>query len=262
MKKNTASKVYIKLTEFCFRCLKPDVNSSIVKTLLERIGEFPDIYIEEVAYAARTTPASVTKFCKALGYDSFKAMRTDLQNYSDSRFLETAGEQQNADELLKQFLQKEHEIEQFIFDSFDRGQIERISSRFHPQKRIAIVGNPYSFSTVNFFREVLSQEGYLAFEINRQADETIIRQMTNETDIVFVISLTGEWVQQNKALLKDGTAKKIMLTQYPFYDHEGIADEVVSFEKIDFLLHSNYYSQKVIQGWIVLLMIYIKSKKK
>lgn len=81
MKVKTISQVYIRLNEHLFKCKKYDLNFLITKVLIERIDEFPNIYIEEIAYAAQTTPASITKFCKKLGYTSFKEMRCDLDNY-------------------------------------------------------------------------------------------------------------------------------------------------------------------------------------
>lgn len=96
MNKPVASKVYIKLTEFLFRCIKADVNFNIAKVLIERIDDFPDIFIEEIAYSANTTPASVTKFCKKLGYPSFKEMRSDLIEYSESWLLDTVSDRSDA----------------------------------------------------------------------------------------------------------------------------------------------------------------------
>ncbi|MBS5370500.1 MAG: MurR/RpiR family transcriptional regulator, partial [Coprobacillus cateniformis] len=45
--------------------------------MLDRLYEFPDITIEEIAYLANTTPSSVTKFCKRIGYNGFTNIKSD-----------------------------------------------------------------------------------------------------------------------------------------------------------------------------------------
>lgn len=114
-----SSKVFIRLSENLFRCKKHDLNFQITKTLIEHIDEFPDIYIEEIAYAAQTTPASITKFCKKLGYASFKEMRYDLDVYSDDLMMDQFGDSQTEEDTVAAILQREHETNKYIFDSFD-----------------------------------------------------------------------------------------------------------------------------------------------
>lgn len=256
-KQQTLSKVYIKLTEYLFKCQKLDVNFMITKTLIEHIDDFPDIYIEEIAYLAKTTPASITKFCKKLGYHSFKEMRTDLASYNDEVLMEHIGQGDTVADFIDLFLKKELTIEKYIFDHLDHAQCLQIANTLKSKKTIAVLGNSYSFSGANFFRELLSQEGYIVFEVNRSAEQEMLVQLLNEVDMCFFISLTGKWLEENAEWLMETSAKKCLLTQQALAKVDGI-DDIVSFSAFDFLMLSNYYSQKVIHFWIILFARFLR----
>lgn len=254
----TSSKVYIRLSENLFRCKKYDLNFQITKTLIEHIQEFPDIYIEEIAYAAKTTPASVTKFCKKIGYQSFKEMRTDLDVYTNELMMDQFDNNKSQEDFLKAILEREYQINQYIFETLDAEQTKRIAKEIKTKKKIAIFGNNYSFSGVNFFRELLSEEGYLVMELNRSAENQLIESVLKECDAVFVISLTGEWVLENADLFKELAIPKYILTQRKREDFSNIFDETITFSTFDFILLSNYYSQKILHLWTMYLVMFLK----
>lgn len=262
MNVNVTSRVYIKLAEFLFRCLKPDVNYSIAKVLIERINDFPDIAIEEIAYRANTSPASVTKFCKRLGYRSFKEMRTDLIYYgsADLALLGHSQQGMSPKAMTQQFLDNNRRIEETIFQAFDQEQCQQIAAFLTSTKKIAVFGSTHSTSVVNLFRELFSQEGIIVYELHRRSEEEIVMQVLKEVDAAFFISLSGDWVKQTTDLLSlDVKAKKYLLTNQPVPFFPELFQEVISFENIEFVFNSNYYSQKVIQSWIILLAIYLKT---
>ena len=49
------SPVYIKLSEYLFCCRKSSVYVNIALVMLQKITEFPAVYIEEIALLANTT---------------------------------------------------------------------------------------------------------------------------------------------------------------------------------------------------------------
>ncbi len=255
----TSSKVYIRLSENLFRCKKYDLNFQITKTLIERIQEFPDIYIEEIAYAAKTTPASITKFCKKIGYQSFKEMRTDLDVYSNELMMDQFEGNKNKEDFLENVLNKEYQINQLIFETLDADQTRRIAKSIKEKSKIAIFGNNYSFTGVNFFRELLSQEGYLVMELNRSAERQLIESVLQECDAVFIISLTGDWVLENKELFINQSMPNYLLTQRKAEDFGNLFDEIITFDTFDFLLLSNYYSQKIIHLWTIYFVMFLKN---
>lgn len=267
------SGVYIKLTEYCFRCKKPDVDYWIAKTLIEKIDDFPDIYIDEIAFIAKTTSSSVTKFCKKLGYNSFKSMRTDIETlniYGDGvknlygKFDSALNfkTDQSEEELITSFLDREKMTDKQIFELFDRNQLKRISDKIKKEKELVILGSLYSSSCVNFFRELLSLEGYTVFEIDRQADNQIIQNLLSEKDMAFIISLSGEWVNENKIWLNNNYFAELnLITVNNSVDYGHIFDEIIDLSVMGELFQSNYYTQRIINLWFISLVITLKSNK-
>lgn len=252
------SKVFIRLSENLFRCKKHDVNFQITKTLIEHIDEFPDIYIEEIAYGAQTTPASVTKFCKKLGYASFKEMRYDLDVYSNDLMMDQFYLASSQEAYVEAILQREYEINKHIFASFDVPQLQRIAKKVKGAKKLAIFGNSYSFTGVNFFRELLSQEGYIVFESNRSAEDQLVESILAECDGAFIISLTGEWAEAHVPLIQRQGIPLFLFTQREPTEFAAGFDEIITFNMFDFLLRSNYYSQKVLHLWTMDLVLQLK----
>lgn len=256
------TRVYVNLSEYIFDCQKNDVYFNIAKTLIDKISEFPEIFIEEIAFLANTTPASVTKFCKKIGYRSFKELRFDLEKYSDEAFFSRLSYGTKL-EMRQRFIQKDQVRQQLIFDLFDQDQMDRIASQMKYYRKIAVLGSAYNFSSINLFRELMSNEDVIVYEVNRDAQSDMLLQIFSEVEAIFVLSLTNDWLHQsqmNQHYFSQLSSYKILLTQTN-NDPDDDFDEVVSLNQIDFLFSSSYYSQKVLQSWVMGLYMSYKSIK-
>lgn len=256
-----SSRVYIRLAEFLFRCVKMDVNYSITKSLIAKIEEFPDIYIEEIAMLANTTPASVTKFCKRLGYASFKDLRTDLDVYSHEVILQDVQDGQTPEHAIEEFLKNDQRRQQDMFTRFDRDQCIRIAQALRGKGKVGALGRTSMFSSLNILRELLSINDFTVYEINRRSSIDVLEDALKAMDGVFLFCLTGEWLEESaerRELLRNLDAYKVLITRADMEDTADIFDEVVSLQEFDYLLLSNYYSQKVIQSWVLVQATYIE----
>ncbi|MDR2833581.1 MAG: MurR/RpiR family transcriptional regulator [Streptococcaceae bacterium] len=251
---NEKSKIYIRLSEFLFKCQKTDVNYYICKTLLSLIDEFPNITIEQIAYLSHTTAPTVTKFCKRLGYQSFKEMREDIEEYSPIGFFDE-GENQSISDLLE----SQRAIEKEIYKHLDYEQIKRIATIIAEEKKIVALGNSYSFNSVNFLRELLSQLGIVVYEINRGVKKELLEDIILESKNLLIISLTNRWLVKEKQLLETIDATNFLLTVQADEEMKHCFEEIVEFSQFEFFFRSNHYSQKVIQIWIMALGVEIKN---
>jgi len=251
--------VYVTLTEFFYNCNKKDVNYSIAKALILKIREFPNIYIEEISFLANTTPASVTKFCQKIGYGGFTEMKNDLRNDLDYEMFDQMREVSRVsgfNESYLHFLQMEKRRVEEWYQSLDIGQIIRIGRQLKFCSKIAVVVNNYSFGIANLFRELLSQHGVTVFEVNRRADDEVLKSIFRVVDCVFVISLSGEWVQKRLNLLK---ASKDKNTNFVLINGSSISavppfDEVISVgNEKEISCMSNYLTYKRLQHICILL---------
>ena len=215
------SGAYIKLTEFFYHCTKKDVNFSIAKVLILKIHEFPDVYIEEIALLAQTTPSSVSKFCKRLGYDSFSEMKNDL-NFTQSESVFDQAKRlmngQNLAEAYDFFYDSERDIMAKWYKEVDEDQLLRIGAQLKHAQKVAVITNHSRFSAVNLFRELLSKQGTAVFNVDRNAQEGVLVSLFEDVDVVFVISLSQDWVERRLMRMpqvKQWRDKMILITSVP-----------------------------------------------
>jgi|GEM_PF-6099976 len=81
MENDKKMQIHLRLVECMFDNRKQDVNGSIARVMISKLNRIHDITLDEIAYLAHSSPASVTKFCKKLGYASFKDLKADYQQF-------------------------------------------------------------------------------------------------------------------------------------------------------------------------------------
>lgn len=258
MKTVVGTRVYNKLSEFLFKCKKNDVDYSIARVLLDKIHEFPDVNISEVSYLSNTTPASVSRFCKKIGYGSFFELKNDTYRFYTSSILNNFPESKNINEQKLKIMKHSLETEQFIFQMIDDDQLKEIAQNCRSAERVAIVSNTYSFSLASLFNELLSQKKIKVVTINRSANEDVLMNVLEEYDLIFLISLTKDWILKNKEILDlYPSCVKVLLTYSDLNFVSPKIDYEVSFGNIDFIFSSSFYSQRTLFLWIMLLGIMI-----
>lgn len=260
MKPIPPTAVYIRLTEYFFKFVHSDADYQIAKTLIWKINDFPDIMIEEIAYLANTAPSSVTKFCKKLGYRSFKEMRTDLSFYAAPDFFtfkETSSlEPRSSQQLISLFLEQDQLIQRDTFAKFDKQVFSRIAHNMSSAKAIACISNTYAFPISNFLRELMAPLGIPVLAINRRSEPETIRQIITSADVVFYISLTGKTVSDYQRALKSLpalAAYQVLITKSPQEEALNFFEEIISFDNCEPFFESNYYSQRIMMNAILYL---------
>lgn len=260
------SSVYIKLTEYFFKFVHNDADYQIARTLIWKINDFPHIMIEEIAFLANTAPSSVTKFCKKLGYHSFKAMKTDLVAYAAPDFFsfkEQLTDTADPQELISLFLEQDSMIQTASFEQFDTAVFQRIATRLKRAKVIACISNTYAFPISNFLRELLAPLGIPVLAINRRSEPEALRQVIQTTDVVFYISLTGQTVadyQEALAQTTHASAYQVLMTRKPQSKSLTFFQEVISFDACEPFFETNYYSQRIMMNAILYLYFLLSAE--
>lgn len=248
-------KVYARLAEFLSHCDKNNVDYYIVKTLIKKMEDFPDITIEQISFLANTTPASVTKLCKKLGYPSFKEMRHDIHGFSNSSMFNTLNQQTQGEALndyIHQFHLKEHDITAQIINSLNLDLIQDISLKLKKCQKVTILSADYNSNIIALFREVLAMNKILLFDINRKNDEALIQDIVQESDCVFLTSLTAQWVKKHEALLHTFNKEVYIIAST---DISGF--QTIYPHKYSHLFESNYISQRYLQIVFILINYYL-----
>ena len=253
----------IRLSEYLFNIKKFDVNFIIAKVMLDRLYEFPDITIEEIAYLANTTPSSVTKFCKRIGYNGFTNIKSDAF-FQNNNLEYISNHHTTPKEYYDTITNGLNNLYDSLYLLYDHNQIDKIAKQLSMAKKVCIIVGMHGFATANFFEEVMRPFDIIVYEINRNADLSIIEDCIHETDMCFIISLTGEWVEQrfsqiNPKIMKEYQDKIVILTMQ---DNLSVPiKQIVSFPPNSYLYSSNIYSSSTEQSFFILLAAYLSQYK-
>ena len=272
MRKNldNSGLAFIRLNEFFYTCKKKDVNYAIAKVLLSKYPDFPDIYIEEIAYLAQTTISSVSKFCKKLGYNSFASLKNDMNPGVEFAFYDRpfqgcpleADEKKKLYHALDSFLLMEMEFINTWLKKLDFNKIMQIGKRLRSCERVAILTNNFAFSAGNIMREALGQKGMTVYEVDRHASEEVLLDIFHSVEMVFLISLTDEWIVNRSEFLKTPAGVNteiILITKNNHEKYQELFNDIVSLECDELLLTlSSYQSLKMIEYVLILILFSAK----
>lgn len=254
-----------RLVEYMFSNRKKDVSFSIARSLLLRSHELHNITIEEIASLSNTTPASVSKFCHRLKFNSFKELRTTPTRVTTSPIftvLQLMAIEKGIETAIASFYEEAQTRFMEMFKAFDMEQIQRIAHRLNDSQSIAVFCGLHGFSAANLFWEILLPFKISVFEINRDSETAVLCSLLNTEDLVLIISLTGRWMDKRISELQitEEIAKKIILITHESSTAEkysNLCSEIVSFEKYNNFFASNYTSANLLQCFFILLTTYL-----
>lgn len=190
---------YIRLMIFLYTAEKSSVDFEIAKVLLKLYDQFPDILIEDIARLANTTPASVTKFAHKLQYKSFKALRNDCVHSEDihsipKQLLTAKTDYQQA---CADYLKEEQQNLAFYMQYHDDNMIQEAAGLLNGHHEIGICYTHYSYPCVHVMRNYLEPFHIQVQGILRDLDEDFIEARLQDTTIIWLISLQGDWIIQH-----------------------------------------------------------------
>lgn len=243
--------VYNKLSEFMFRCTKMNVDYMIAKTLLKKCSCFPDILIEDIAKKALTTPASVTKFCKKIGYMSFYDLRHDIEIYPPWHIflaMEKRNKQEELSNVFQFFFEQEKHFSQKILNDIDVSKIQQIAQIIKDDMQGIVITPSYALSAVNVFQEIAQMKNINIFKISRHIEEDLLFNLAKDVGFCFIISLTGTWIEKHQCLLNKLSRQKmsvvVFCAQNTILPNELRDIQVIELPYLDEVIQSNYFSYK------------------
>lgn len=257
----TALNLQVRLTEYLFNIKKFDANFIIAKIMLDKISDFPNVSIEEIAFLSNTSPSTVTKFCKKIGYLGFSQIKDEPINYSG--LVKNIHSHQPKD-FYFYFANLTNNLYELLYSLFNHEQIDKIAKHLSQCKKVAVFTGLHGFAATNLFNEMMRSFHITVYEVDRSAEISVINKTFQFSDLVFIISLTTDWVnhtfQQLQPNLANNYAEKSILLSYnsyityPFY-------EVVDLSLVSDFFESNYISSLTLQLFFILLTSYLKKYK-
>lgn len=234
------SPLYVRASEYLFHSSKATVFTRIATGIIEKIEEFPHVNIEALALYCVTTPSSVTKFCRIIGYDSFAELRNNITYNNNAKHYLTMSD--------------EREIINNIYKYLPLEKCEDMARSMANKNKILIITNDFTFNISNIFREVLSSFTRTVYLANRQNNE-LIHYLFGAVDSVVVLTFTGDWMEKEQwcSVIPDNLSFFLISTKIPTI-LSGRPEVWVPINGYPNLMASNYHSHKFMESVIYIIV--------
>lgn len=248
------SRVYHYLLEYISRNSRYNLNFDIARILVERIYDFPDISIEQIAYLANTGPSSITKFCKVLGYSSFKEMRNDLEPFGNKPLLDDQRLKGCADHhvYFARFNEIENEITEQILNRINHNTVMAAAAEMRNAKTVGLLVANYNMNIMTQLSELLEIHGVISVAVNRHNDEETLLKATKKCDVILLASLTYQWVKDHEGYMNSVRDRIYVITHE---EHEEF--RTIHLNGYQRLFDSYYISQRYLITVFMLMNYYM-----
>ncbi len=179
---------------YLFNSIHKDTSYDIAKALLERIDELPGLSVSDFASDLGTSITTVNRFCKELGFQSFKNMKMRLEATRKGRIgqIQERLERMSEDQLLEdmeKILQIEIDREEFT------GKCRQIAELFHRSRRSFLSGAVYPMALSLDFVEDMFLMG-CPIGIIHNSYRAVDASVSCE-DFILILSNTGRFITMN-----------------------------------------------------------------
>lgn len=256
------SSLQVVLSEYLFNIKKFDTNFFIAKIMLDRLSEFPNISIEKIAYLANTTPATVTKFCKKIGYDGFHDIKRDSYIEPYSFIWDYIDDINKPIDFFQLYTQQIKNIYDNLYEQYNHSQIERIAFQLSCSQKITVLTGNHGFTASNLFSEMLRPFHITNYVVDRHSDISIIQNLIHQSDMIFIISLSGKWMKRNfmkidTNIIERNKQKIVVLS----FDSTISEFTLVDFSFISKFFDSTFISSNAIQVFFILVVSYLATMR-
>lgn len=215
-----------------------DANYDIAKTILENYYKIPDLTIYELADLCFVSASSITRFIKAIGYESYRLFREDLHNtiqidvdYSKNVNLATEADLKP---IYKRYTENVIENIQYTYEHVDYDQLHRIGEMIYQTKEMAFLGLEYANMVgLHFQNKMASLNRFVQLGVTDEKQRILVDEL-KEGALVFVASLEGSFFYRNTDLmekLKQKNCHVVAITMLTAGKFMNYCDEIMLCNK-------------------------------
>lgn len=190
----------VRLTEYLFLEKRQSADAAIAFCLLDRMDQFPELYLDEIAARSHTTPATVSKFLRKIGFESFGGMKTDSLILDFSSVWPMIPPKENLESMMMAFLETRYEIEKAVCRWILRQNLSQVAEEIWQTRKVWMLCGIHSIASVNYFAELCARLDVQVLPVNRDADACLLQSALFHGAPVFIISLSGQWIQKQAGL--------------------------------------------------------------
>lgn len=202
-----------------------DTNYHIALFITKHLEEVGNMGIADLARACFVSPATISRFCRSLGYDNFIHLKDTCRSTSSSTnktgnlaLMNPNVVKANPRLAGEEYIESIHESMMEINQYLDYRQVDEILHMIHQASQVAFFGTQFSQSAAMHFQTDLMMLGKFAIsylDIDRQLD---CADQLDENSVAIVLTINGNYLNLASRImnnLEQNHVPTIVITQNP-----------------------------------------------
>ena len=214
--------------------LVEDAAYNIAQYFIVNYKNLDKISISKVASDCLTSPATINKFCRQIGFQSYQDLKSQVKYFYQIRMkqMEHRFEIMDDQKLLDYLnIDAKKEFQE---------QIDQIAKLIYEAKQVRLVGATYPLALAQNFQEDLIMMGKLVFfhQCLLFCDDVSFV----DDELVIIVSLTGRIFTYNQNLLNKifNTTRSVVFSNFVFHFNPSFQSRILTHISILFKLMLKY----------------------
>lgn len=229
--------LYYQLILYLNTADEKDTNYNIAWYMVHNFDKLATIGISDLAKACFVSPATISRFCRTIGYDNFAHLKQECVNIQEMKHLPARVTKIPADvmfydpdEAASNYIQQINASFNEMIEQLDWEAIDRVLQYIHDGKKIVFFGSQFSHSAAMYLQTDLLMYGKFTTAYMEYKKQIESAKQLDEDSIAIIMSVNGNFVTTGQKLfhfIKKSRCKVIVITQNKDLNIEEVADEVI-----------------------------------
>ena len=221
--------VIYQLILFLYTNNQDDVYALAARNILKNIDKIQDCSITDLADLCYVSPATISRLCRKLSFDSFSDFKSAIQssagsNYKDRYYPfynDDLESHKSKEEILQNHFESIESTLRSTYENIDINDISKICQLIHDSNNIIFVGfHTAQFASIQFQEKLtfLGKDCYGSLNFNEQLN---LIKNAKENDLIILASLTGGFSKSHPNLMryfKRSPAHKVVFSNNPEFN--------------------------------------------
>lgn len=220
--------LFYRLIIFLDTAQENDTNYQIAWFMANNFYRIANMRISELAAECFVSPATISRFCRALGYENFAHLKHECYTFHshDKKFnnlinipLEMMRDhpEQATQQYIQQVIRYISDLPQFL----DWKEVDAILKLIHDSESVAFFGTQFSQSAaLHFQTDLLMLEKFTMAYMDSSRQLECAKEL-NEDSVAIIMTVNGYFANSNSKIfqyLKKSRCKVVLITCHPQLD--------------------------------------------
>lgn len=203
---------------------KDSVNYTIAYHIVERIDQMESMNISDLAKQCNVSKATVSRFCRDLGFENFYEMRADFAEVKDVEgMISTVRKRTDAE-----FLTDVKNSADLMLKNVSEKKLDRLADMINQYENIAIMGHIQSGNAALMLQhDLMNVVNHLTQVLNRPSEQISFFEEIKKPCLVIVFSIRGRFFHDLYNInqvprLPEGSAICMITTACPKLSYSGV----------------------------------------